>query len=225
MPIPPRPLFTAGQTLVLEGDSRTSRRVPPALATWPWLRLNNWHVTWADRFEEWIFCHRPDLRLKIHNAAVGGSAVEDLVQRYEVMVKPLQPDWVLLTIGQNDRVRGTTPAAFRAALARYAAQVRADSGGRLVVIVTHPPGRYGEPAADCADWLAALRDAVGPQDGLCVDLTDALAERERALKALWAHHTLRTYEDEHFNAVGADVIAILVLQACGLLLLSQGEMK
>ena len=223
-PVPaPRPLFTAGQTLVLDGDSRTSRRVPPALATWPWLRLNNWNVTWADRFEEWIFCNRPDLRLKVHNAAVGGSAIDDLIRRYDSMVKPLKPDWVLLTLGQNDCARGATPGVFRTALADYVRRLHEDSWGRVMVIQTHPPGRYGEPAPDREAWSAAIRDAVTPQGGLYVDLSADLAAREAALKALWPHHTIRTYEDEHFNAVGAEIIATLVLQACGLLRLSQGE--
>ena len=137
------------------------------------------------------------------------------------MVKPLKPDWVILSVGSNDRFR-TTPAALRTTLADYAQRLRGDSSGRLLLLVTHPPGRYGEPIPDAALWCDSMREAVAAHGGRYVDLSTAIAEKERALKTLWEHHTIRTGPDDHFNAIGAEIISTLMLQACGLISITSG---
>ena len=138
-----------------------------------------------------------------------------------VLVKPLKPDWVILSVGSNDRFR-TTPAALRTTLADYAQRLRGDSSGRLLLLVTHPPGRYGEPIPDAALWCDSMREAVAAHGGRYVDLSTAIAEKERALKTLWEHHTIRTGPDDHFNAIGAEIISTLMLQACGLISITSG---
>jgi lysophospholipase L1-like esterase len=99
------------QTLVFEGDSLTRRSMAPSADNWPLLRLNNWHHSWADLVEEWIFAHRPDLQIKCRQSAIGGSSIINLEERYEAQVKPHRPAWILLTLGSNDRNARNIPVA------------------------------------------------------------------------------------------------------------------
>src|SRR5512146_2150541 len=116
-------LLRVGQTVVFEGDSLTSRRTPPCLDDWPYLRLSNWQRTYAEEVAEWLFCNRPDLRLTFHTAAVGGSSCVELRERYEQRVKPLRPAWVILTLGGNDSARKVPLGEFRRTLDEYCRQL------------------------------------------------------------------------------------------------------
>ncbi|MCW8132850.1 MAG: hypothetical protein KIS92_21060, partial [Planctomycetota bacterium] len=94
-----------GDTIVFEGDSLTNRRRNPAMDTWPYLELMNWKRTYADEIARLLFCWRPDLRLNFRNAGVGGSSCREVENRWEKMVRPLKPNWIVMTLGGNDAAR------------------------------------------------------------------------------------------------------------------------
>ena len=120
------------QTLVFEGDSLTRRAMNHSADNWPLLRMNNWHRSCAELVEEWLFAHRPDLRLKARHAAIGGSNIHDLHARYETQVKPHSPSWIIFTLGTNDCVIGLD--VFEAELSRYLDTARGESGSRFLYV-------------------------------------------------------------------------------------------
>lgn len=97
--------FAPKQTIVFEGDSLTSRMMGPNREGWPLLYMNNWDKTWADEVARFLFAWRPDLGLKCHQCAIGGSSCRELTERFDRFVLPYKPDWVLMTMGGNDAAR------------------------------------------------------------------------------------------------------------------------
>jgi lysophospholipase L1-like esterase len=222
MPRRPRPnacLLKPGHSLVFEGDSLTSRRTPPNLDTWPFLRLMNWHWTWAEFASELLFCWRPDLKLQFHISAVGGSNCRDLAARYERTVRPHRPAWVLLTLGANDANQGIPLAEFTRTLARYVRRVKEESGGRVAFIAgfrpcPHCPDEKRGSYAKRRRYYAALRRVARAEGALYVDAGAALRTKAELLYRQSEWHTV--YSDGgHFNAVGNMIIAGEVLRALG----------
>ena len=206
------------QTLVFEGDSLTRRAMNPSADNWPLLRLNNWHRSYAELVEEWLFAHRPDLRLKARHAAIGGSNIHDLHARYETQVKPHSPSWIIFTLGTNDcGIIGLD--VFEAELSRYLDTARRASGSRFLYVggFEAMPG-LGEAEAlhlaEARPYYDAARRLVPAFGGLAPDFGPALRAKAELHFSQSPFHSY--YGDGlHFNALGNHVLAGLVLEALG----------
>lgn len=217
-------LLQPGDAIVFDGDSLTSRRLRPNLDTWPYLRLMNWDGSYADRVADWLFCNRPDLRLTFHQAAIGGSIASECLARYEVSVKPHKPAWVVMTISTNDHNRHVPLKEFEAALTEYARRLKQDSGGRMMILGGFKPFPFlavNKPEfRERSTYYRALQKIMRQQDGLYVDVGTPLFQKAQQLYKLWPGHTL--YSDGcHLNAVGNEILTAQVLQALGVLTLTE----
>jgi lysophospholipase L1-like esterase len=217
MPRTNRCLLKPGQTIVFEGDSLTSRRMPPNLDTWPFLRLMNWHGSWADVISELLFCWRPDLNLKFRTAAVGGSSCRNLTERFERVVLPHRPDWVLLTLGGNDSAQQIPLTEFREKMTTYVRRVKKECSGRVAFISGFQPAPlYPKEKANLnarrQRYHRALKNIASREGALYIDAGTALKTRAQLLYRQSEYHTI--YSDGgHFNAVGNIIIAGEVLRA------------
>ena len=226
-PIPPiphpifmnAPVLKPGQSVVFEGDSMTRRSMMPSSDNWPLLRMNNWHRSYAELVEEWIFAHRPDLNIKCRHAAIGGSAVTDLHARYETQVKPQRPGWIIFTIGSNDCARGCSPADFESGLARYIEAAQRDSGARFLYAGDFEPmpglaEESREHVARAKPYFEIARRLVIGSGGLAPGIGAALRAKAELHFAQSNFHSY--YGDGvHLGALGNHVLAGLVLEALG----------
>ncbi|MBI5722711.1 MAG: hypothetical protein HZA50_02045 [Planctomycetes bacterium] len=210
-------LLRKGQTIVFDGDSATSRRTQPSLDTWPLLDLLNWRITWADEFARLLFCLRPDLNLKFHNAAVGGSIMRGMLERFDKFVAPHKPDWLLITDGGNDSARKIPMRQYASDCEQYVA--RAGKLGARVVFLTFQPC-VGMPAEKKnkynlrMKYYKALAGIVRSHGGMHVDVGPTLQKKAGQLYAQSTFHTI--YSDGgHYNAIGSLIIAGAVLKALG----------
>jgi lysophospholipase L1-like esterase len=200
-------LLKRGQMIVFEGDSITSRREPPSLDTWPFLRLMAWERTWADDFSEMLFCLRPDLKLKFRHGAVGGSAIPDVLARFDKFVAPHKPDWVIMTIGANDATRKISLKDFAAGMVELIKRVRKLSGGRVVFL-------GGKNKGKCIPYYRVLKRIAKSEGAMYVDIGKPLAAKAKQLKELHALHTI--YSDgNHLNRIGSLIVAATALSALG----------
>lgn len=212
--------FQPGQSIVFEGDSATSRRQGPAGGTWPFLRLMHWDKTWADHFAELLFCWRPELRLKFANNAWGGATAEGVAKRLET-VRACKPDWVLATTGGND-VRKQVPLAdYVGTWTTYAKALHEEFGTRTVLLGTWSfgPDRPKKMQEDAIrPYWQALVDAAAGIDHLdFLDLSPGITAKATALIEQWGGHTIFTDADNHYNDIGARIIAGEVLKHFGVL--------
>ena len=218
-------LLQPGDCIVFDGDSLTSRRLRPNLDTWPYLRLMNWDGSYADHVADWLFCNRPDLRLSFRQAAIGGSIASECLARYDEAVKPHKPAWVVMTISTNDHNRHVPLKEFEAALTKYARRLKQDSGGRMMILAGFKPFPFLDADKlefrERAKYYQVIRKVLRQQDGLYVDVGTPLFQKARQLHKLWPGHTL--YSDGcHLNAVGNAILTTQVLQALGVLTLTEG---
>lgn len=65
-----------------------------------------------------ILVRYPELDVEAYNKGIGGNTVVDLLSRVEEDVLRLEPDWVILFIGQNDANKGFSAEEYRANLTR-----------------------------------------------------------------------------------------------------------
>ena len=208
----PKPgfLLKRNQKLAFEGDSLTCRRMAPAHDTWPYLRMMHWDKTWADVFSEILFCVRPDLQLNFRNSAVGGSNITNVLKRFESCVEPFKPDWLFITIGNNDPHQNIKLDAFQAGVIELAQRVRKLSGGRVVFLggaheKSHPSGHL---------YFKAMQRAAKQEGGIYVDFQKVLKKKLAELRKSYDLHTI--YSDgNHFNEIGAMMIAHIVLASVG----------
>jgi len=211
------------QILVFEGDSLTRRAMHPSADNWPLLRMNNWHRSYAELVEEWLFAHRPDLRLKARHAAIGGSTIRDLHARYEIQVKPHSPSWIIFTLGTNDC--GTPLDDFEAELARYLDTARRSSGSRFLYVGGFEPmPGLGEAETrhlvEARLYYDTARRLVPAFGGLAPDFGAALRAKAELHFSQSPFHSY--YGDGlHLSALGNHVLAGLVLEALGVFGASQ----
>lgn len=210
-----------GDKIVCEGDSATSRRGGPSLDDWAYLRLMNWHESWASVLGELLFCWWPELCVKVRNAAVGGSSCHRIAARLETMVLPQEPDWVIMTTGGNDLRLGIDPGEFKAVLGDYATRLNEECGTRTIFL-----GSWSEaPGAPAKMKLARIKPHY---DALCalaeerdyveaLILGPALNRHGQALAEQWEGHTIFSGPDGHYNSVGNHIIAAEVMRAFGLI--------
>ena len=203
-------LIKRKQRLSFEGDSLTCRRMAPAHDTWPYLRMMHWDKTWADFFSETLFCGHPELQLEFRNSAVGGSNIVNVLQRFDACVAPFQPDWLFITIGNNDPHQNIALDVFQAGVIELAQRVRKLSRGRVVFLGgTHPKSHKSRPL-----YCKALQYAAKQEGGIYVDFQKVLLKKWADLQKSYAGHTI--YSDgNHFNEVGATIVAQVALKAIG----------
>lgn len=203
--------------VVFDGDSLTNRRTPPALDTWPYLRMMGWDRTYADLVAEFLFCYFPELRLRFHNVAIGGQGCRELAARLETAVVPLKPAWVILTIGGNDAARQVPTDEFARSLEHYMQRLRQASRGRLLILggfrpCPHAPARPAQVWKRRAAYDGILRKLAKRYDGLWVDAGGTLFRKATALARSWPEHTV--YADTgHLNAVGNRIVATEAIRA------------
>jgi lysophospholipase L1-like esterase len=209
----------AGQSILFDGDSLTSRRRAGSMDTWPLLDLMNWRDSYADEIARLLFCLRPDLRLSFRNVAIGGQSCRELAARFDEHVVPHKPDWVIMTLGGNDAARAIPPAEFKEKMDAYARRALAEWGGRTVFLggfraCPGAPEGSDERYAARAPYYRAERDIARRHGGLYVDVGTPLQRKARALYRQSSYHTV--YSDGgHFNAVGNLIIAAEALRALG----------
>jgi len=212
-------LLKPNQMLVFEGDSLTRRQVPPCADTWPLSRINGWDHSYSEIVDEWLFVNLPAMRLKVRHAAIGGSTCESMTERYQTCVKPLKPDWIIITMGSNDATRGVKITTFVQTLTRYIETARQDSGARFLYAggFLPMPGVTEEGRAKlerCQPYYKAAKQAVRSAGGIVPPMGDAMLRQAEALYATSPYHTF--YADgNHLNGLGNRVLASLVVQALG----------
>ncbi len=214
------PRFEKDDVIVFEGDSLTNRRQGPSLDTWPFLHLMNWQGTWADELMKMLFCWRPELNLAFHNAAVGGSNIKGVTERFEKFVLPHKPDWVIMTIGNNDPHQGIEVDEFRDLISAYTERVKKECGGCVCFL----GGRKAEAGSELdperekkrASFHSVLREAADDTYVFFVDVGEGLSRKAEQLYEQHRSHTV--YSDGgHFNQVGSIIVAGEVLKAFGVM--------
>lgn len=208
-------------TILCEGDSLTAFRVKPCLDTWAWQRMTGAAYGYPERVGDWIFCNRPDLRLSVRNGAIGGSCMRDVLDRWAA-TEELKPAIVVLTIGTNDFNLQVSESQMRDQMADYCNRLDLLCGGRVIYLARCRTIHGGMPCADereraAIGHAAAASAAVRAAHGLVVDLDQVLERRASELAALWEGHTI-FHDGIHFNAVGSEIVASVVLQALGLMI-------
>ena len=214
-------LLQRGQMIVFEGDSLTNRRGGPSLDTWPFLRLMRWNGSWADQAAELLFAWRPELELRFHNAAVGGSSCRELTERLERSVLPHKPDWVFLTLGANDAARGIPVKEFEQTLSAYARRLKEACGARLgFVSGFHPIPRKLESGIESKmkvpPYYRKLQAVAARHNGLYLNVGRRLYEKAAVLRKQSTHHTIFS-DGSHFNELGDLIIAGEVLRELGVI--------
>lgn len=219
MPLTKPTLLSPDGVIVFEGDSLTRRDMPPSTDDWPLLRMNNWHRSYAELADEWLFALRPDLRIKCRHSAIGGSSIEELHQRYETQTKPHRPAWIVFTLGTNDGARQIPLATFERELSRYLATAARDAGTRCLYVggFQPMPGLDSENVANLIrnqPYYESASRLVREAGGLAPEIGQSLLIKAEQHYATSTFHTY--YADGlHFNALGNHVIAGLVLEALG----------
>lgn len=214
-------LLKRGQTILFDGDSLVSRRGRGSRGTWPFLRMSNWHETWAEPVANWLFCNRPDLKLSFFNAAIGGSTAQDMLDRIETAVLPYKPDWILLNVGGNDQARGVSMKEFKATMAEYCRRVAEHSGARCMALsgwkpCPHCPEHKAARQAGRMRYFKAVKQVIEAAGGIWVDVGTPLQKKARLLYKQHEAHTV--YSDGgHYNAVGNQIAAMQALQALGVI--------
>lgn len=210
-----------GSTILFEGDSLTNFRGGPTLDTWAWCRLTGAHYGYPERVGDWIFCQRPDLNLQVRNGAIGGAVMTDVLGRFEQNVAALKPALVVLTIGTNDTSRGIAPQAVAEAMGTYCSRLSATCGGRVIHLGgCRPlePGQDPERRERTQAVMTAVAQTVRAHGGMSLDVMSIIARQQAVLQKLWSGHSL-FHDGTHFNPVGHEIMAGIVLRALGLMAL------
>lgn len=210
-----------GSTILFEGDSLTAFRVGPCLDTWAWQRLTGAHYGYPEKVGDWIFCNRPDLALTCRNGAVGGSVMADVVQRFPTVTAGVKPAIVVMTIGGNDSTRQVPLTELAQQVDDYCQRLDALCGGRVLYLGPIAAGHGASPSgaeakARAQPFYATVRERIERHRGLAVDLGAVLVRKSAELGRLWAGHSIY-HDGGHFNQVGNEIVAGVVLRALGLM--------
>jgi lysophospholipase L1-like esterase len=208
-----------GTTILFEGDSITGMRHAGTNDNWPWLRLSGAASGYGDRVGEWIFCNRPDLRIECRLGAVGGSSMEDVISRWK-LVEDLKPALVVMTVGSNDPWKDVPLETFRKQVADYAQRLDELCLGKILYL-SNPTCSFAvsearERRARATDYYRAAAEEVVQAGGMAVDLGATLERKAKWLYDLYPQHTIYHDGGAHFNAVGNEIIATVVLRMLGL---------
>lgn len=206
-------LFTAGQTILFQGDSITDAQ----RGRTPVQELGQGYAMMAAARLEAAY---PELALNFLNRGVSGNRAKDLRARWQADCLDLRPDWVSILIGINDTWRrfdrhDATPTEAYEADLRAVLEASRAAGQRLILcepfVLPVPPDRAAwrtdlDPRIHAVRALAVEFGAVlVPFDGLFA----AAACRRPA--AFWAHDGVHPSLAGHalmagawLRAVGAD---------------------
>jgi lysophospholipase L1-like esterase len=214
---PTRPLSPiAGSTILFEGDSLT-RFAGPGLDTWAWMRLTGAHYGYPEKIGDWVFCNRPDLNLSCRIGAIGGSILADVLERFPRIAAPVKPGIVVVTIGANDLARSVPIDLFRSQAEEYCTKLRDLCAGRVLYLGNVFGGKCSAESLELgAQYFRNMSEVVEAHDGLAIDLGQILARKSAALTKLHDLHTIY-HDGTHFNPVGHEIIASVVLRALGLI--------
>ena len=203
--------------IVFEGDSLSNRLMGVNKSDWPYLRMMNWNDSWTNTFEELAFSWMPELNLKFSNAAVGGSTIKNMLERFELHVEALKPKWIIVTVGHND-ANMLECDEFAKLAEDYLNAVGEKTDAKVVFLINvvetpTGPGEkvYYEKIAKNYETLQKLASETG---NFCLDIGKGLFEKIRILKDQYEGHTI--YGDGlHFNKLGNTIVAGEVLKAFG----------
>jgi len=208
-------------TILFEGDSLTRFAGKPSLDTWAWMRLTGAHYGYPEKVGDWLFCHRPDLNLSCRVGAIGGSILGDVLERFPTITETFKPGIVVMTIGSNDANRSVPLSDFRSQAEDYCQRLKNLSGGKVLYLGGLPPALEDKPEMIAGHhkikpYSLAMAEVVEAHGGSTVDLGAILKSKFASLTKLWAGHTLY-HDGTHFNPVGNEIVAGVVLRALGLM--------
>lgn len=211
--------FKKNDVVVFDGDSLTRRSMTVNRNDWPYLRLMNWDDSWANTVEELMFCWRPELDLKFFNTAVGGSTSQDLFNRVEECVLPLNPNWVIVTIGTNDS-NISTLSEFDEMMRKYIERLNEKILVKVLLL-----GGFRESAKFVGEkacynraipFFEALKQIAVDTGNYYLDVGEILAKKSEILFKQSEAHTVFG-DGVHFNKIGNNIIAGEVLKAFGII--------
>lgn len=208
-------------TLLFEGDSLTRFAGKPSIDTWAWMRLTGAHYGYPERVGDWLFCQRPDLNITCHTGAIGGSILADVVERFPTITQAFKPEIVVMTIGSNDAARAIPLNDFRAQAEEYCRRLRDLSGGKVLYLGKIQAAHGASPESIKKRELAkpyyqTMAEVAEVHGGLAVDLGTVLVRKAATLAKLWAGHSIY-HDGGHFNPVGYEIVAGVVLRSLGLM--------
>jgi len=204
--------------ILFEGDSMTDR----SKVRWPFLRMMNWDVSWADIFEETIFCWKPEADVTFCNTAVAGSNINKMTARLE-SVKAFKPDLVMLTGGNNDCAQGVSVEEFEEKFRKYieelnaiGAKVLAIAEVKLVPNVNDSIDGAIEKAGKKVPYHAAMKRIAEETGNYYFNIGETMG---KAIETINAKHPIHSvYSDAgHLNELGARVFCGEILKLFGIL--------
>jgi lysophospholipase L1-like esterase len=205
-------------TILFEGDSLTRFAGRPSLDTWAWMRLTGAHYGYPERVGDWIFCNRPDLNVSCRTGAVAGSMLADVLDRFASITAAFKPAIVVMTIGANDISRAVPIQLFTDQANQYCEKLRDLSGGKVLYLGNAISPKYGAEAIEKGTrYFHSMSEVVESHGGLAIDLGAILARKSAALTKLHELHTIY-HDGTHFNPVGYEIVAGVVLRALGLII-------
>jgi lysophospholipase L1-like esterase len=209
-------------TILFEGDSLTRFVGKPNLDTWPWMRLTGANYGYPEKVGDWIFCHRPDLNITCRVGAVGGSILADVIERFPGATEAFKPGIVVMTIGSNDATRSVPLPDFRVQAETYCQRLQDLCEGK-VLYLGNPKFSLDADTKTIArceaiqPYALIMAEVVESHGGLAVDLGAILKNKVTSLQKLWSGHTIY-HDGTHFNTIGNEIVAGIVLQALGLMI-------
>ena len=146
--------------------------------------------------------------------------MEDVFSRWK-FVQELKPAVVVMTIGSNDPWKDVPLETFRQQVAEYAEKLDNLCQGKLLYL-SNPTcslasNEARERRAAAADYYRAAAEETVRAGGIAVDLGATLERQAKLLYDLCPQHTIFHDGGSHFNAVGNEIIATVVLRVLGLI--------
>lgn len=205
--------------ILFEGDSMTDR----SKTRWPFLRMMNWDLSWADIFEETVFCWKPEEDIAFGNTAVAGSNINDMTSRLDA-VRQFKPDLVMLTGGNNDCAQGVSEEEFEAKFRKYIDELNAIGAKVLAIagveLCPNVNDNLGEGTFEKWGMKKPYHDAmkrIAEETGnYYFNIGPGLKKATEAINAKHPIHSI--YSDAgHLNEVGARVFCGEILKLFGVL--------
>ncbi|MEI6132233.1 MAG: SGNH/GDSL hydrolase family protein [Bacillota bacterium] len=203
--------------IVFEGDSLTRRDMSVNLDDWPFLRMMNWDDTWVNTVQELLFSWHPELELKFHTAAVGGSHIGNLLERLDANVLAFKPDWIIITVGNND-TNIFSVEEFAVKLREYVSLVASKSKAKILFLGGFKKAKtfVGEENffTSSVAYHEILEIIALESGNYFLDIGRFIVEKSETLFSQSDAHTV--YGDGvHFNKLGNNIIAGEVLKVFG----------
>ena len=204
--------FQSNDRVLFEGDSLTDGLKNN------YARQMGWDQTWANRVDEWLFTHRPELNLEFKNLAVGGNSTRNLLARTDDAIT-FRPTVVLFTMGTNDAIIGLSLDEFRANLTAWCDRLQAAGCRTFIHVGGFPPCPNADAETPaileaCKPYDAVTNEVIEARGGFQINVASYLLPRAEALARKWKDHTIYS-SGVHYNALGNELIAGAVLTGLG----------